>query len=156
LVGVNASDLPSPTSTDAGTPVPITPEPSLEEIATAVPAQALQPANQVTVQVNLFHGFESEDASLLYGPALNQFDAVTLVVNVSPPLPGIDIFALNPAPDIVPVWIGTVADVAPAASKGVQLEAVGELVGRDSRVLVTPKKGGAKTASALKGTVLVE
>jgi hypothetical protein len=151
---VAASDLPS--ETEAPSTGPATPEPSLEEIPTAVPAEALKPANQVNVQVRLFHGFEATDTSLLYAQALNHYPDVNLVADIAPPIAGYDIFAVDPAPDVIVVWIGTVADVAPAIARGIMLEAVGELTGRDATVLVTPKKGGAKSAAALKGSILID
>jgi NitT/TauT family transport system substrate-binding protein len=158
LFGIAASDLP-PTDTpepSGVTPPPITPEPSLEEISTAVPAEALKPANQVSLNVQLFHGLETTDAALLYADALDHYTAVNLIDNVSPPIAGYQPFAVNEAPDTVTVWIGTVADVAPAAAAGVTLEAVGELSGRDTTVLVVPKKGGAKSVADLKGKVLYD
>jgi hypothetical protein len=150
----NPSDLPG--ETEAPSTGPATPEPSLEAIATAVPAQALQPATQVNVQVRLFHGYAATDTALLYAEALGHYPKVNLVVDIAPPISGYDIFAVDPAPDVVPVWIGTLADASAAAGKGVKLEAVGELTGRDPTVLVTPKKTAAKGVAGLKGKVLVD
>ncbi len=151
---VAASDR--PTETEAPSTGPATPEPSLEAIATAVPADALKPANQVNVQVRLFHGYEATDAALLYAEALDHYPSVNLIVDVAPPIAGYDIFAVDSDPSVVPVWIGTAADAAAAAGKGVTLKAVGELSGRDSTVLVVPKKGGAKSVAGLKGRVLFD
>ena len=71
---------------------------------------------------------------------------VNLEVNLAPPIPGYDPFAVEPAPDSLDLWVGTVADVAPAVAEGLSLEAVGEVTGRDPTVLVT--KGIAAEASA--------
>ncbi len=151
---VAESDRPS--ETDAPSTGPATPEPSLEAIATAVPAQALKPSQQVNVQVRLFHGYEASDAALLYAEALNHYPDVNLVVDIAPPISGYDIFAVDSAPAVVPIWIGTAGDVAVAAARGVTLQAVGELTGRDSTVLVTPKKTAAKGVAGLRGKVLVD
>jgi NitT/TauT family transport system substrate-binding protein len=114
--------------------------------ASAEPAAKLQPDQQVGVQVHLFRGLNAADAPLQYAQALDIFRPVNLEVNLAPPIPGYDPFAVEPAPASIDLWVGTVADVAPAVAEGLSLEAVGEVTGKDPTVLVT--KGSTATASA--------
>jgi NitT/TauT family transport system substrate-binding protein len=122
----------------------------------AEPAAKLQPDVQVSVEIRLFRGFGPADAPLQYAQALDLYRPVNLVVDLAPPIAGYDPFQVDPAADVVAVWIGAVADIAPAATRGMQLEAVGEVSGRDTTVLVTKGKAQIKLA-ALKGkTVLAD
>jgi NitT/TauT family transport system substrate-binding protein len=118
------------------------------------PAAALQPDVQVSVEVRLFRGFGPADAPLQYAQALDLYRPVNLVVDIAPPIAGYDPFQVDPAADVVAVWIGAVADVAPAAASGLKLEAVGEVTGRDTTVLVAEGKGPLKLA-ALKGKTVI-
>ncbi len=114
--------------------------------ASAEPAAKLQPDQQVGIQVHLFRGLNAADAPMQYAQALDIFRPVNLEVNLAPPIPGYDPFAVEPSPNSLDLWVGTVADVAPAVAEGLSLEAVGEVTGRDPTVLVT--KGIAAEASA--------
>jgi hypothetical protein len=145
---------PGPTESPEPT-VAITPEVSTTVVETALPALALKPTDQVNVEVQLFTGFGPDVAPLQYGEALDRYRPVNLIVNLAPPIVGYDPFQVAPAPDVVPLWVGTVADMAPSAASGRMFEAVGELTGRDSTVLVT-RKGGPTSPAAVKGPLLAD
>ena len=124
---------------------------------TPAPAVALKPTTQTSISVQLFRGFGPADAALQYGQALDSYTASNIVLNLATPLVGYDPFTVQPAPDSVNLWVGTVADVAGARAKGLDLVAVGEVTGRDPTVLVLPAKQGKEPLTSLKGkTVLAD
>jgi NitT/TauT family transport system substrate-binding protein len=138
-----------------GTAVPNggTPGPS----ATPAPAIALKPRNETSVSVRLFRGFGPADAPLQYAQALDSYRDSNLVVDITPPIAGYDPFQVEAAPDSLALWVGTVADVAPAAAAGLDLVAVGESTGRDPTVLVVPAKQAGESLTKLKAaTVLAD
>lgn len=130
-----------------------TPEPT----ATPAPAVALKPSTLTSVSVRLFRGFNASDAALQYAQALDAYAASNLTIDIAPPIAGYDPFSVEAAADSVTVWVGSVADVAPAKAAGLDLEAVGEITGRDATVLAVPATHGRVPLTGLKGkTVLAD
>ena len=133
-------------------------EPSAGETAgptdTPPPAAKLKPDTLVNVQIRLFRGLGPADAALLYGQALDSYRDANLSADISPPIPGYDPFAVEPAADSLTLWVGTVSDAAPAIAIGLQLTAVGELSGRDPTVLAGLKATMPKTFSELEGQTI--
>ena len=130
-----------------------TPSPS----PTPAPAVALRPVNKTSVSVRLFRGFNAADAGLQYAQALDSYTESNLVIDIAPPITGYDPFSVEPAPDSVTLWIGSAADVAPAKAAGLDLEAVGEITGRDATILALPATlAGAPLADLQGATVLAD
>lgn len=112
---------------------------------TPPPAAKLKPDDLTDVQLRLFRGLGPADAALLYGQALDAYRDANLTVDISPPIFGYEPFAVEPSEGTVTLWVGTVSDVAPSVSAGLDLVAVGELSGRDPTVLA-----GLKTTMPTK------
>ncbi len=124
---------------------------------TPAPAVALRPEARTSVSARLFRSFNAADAGLQYAQALDSYAESNLVIDIAPPIVGYDPFAVEPAPDSVTVWVGSAADVAPAAAAGLDLRAVGEITGRDATVLALPSDRQGEPLSALAGqTVLAD
>jgi ABC-type nitrate/sulfonate/bicarbonate transport system substrate-binding protein len=122
---------------------------------TPPPAAKLKPDNLTNVQIRLFRGLGPADAALLYGQALDSYREANLTADISPPIPGYDPFAVEPAEDSLTLWVGTVSDVAPAVAAGLHLTAVGELSGRDPTILAGLKKTLPKQLSDLESRLVV-
>jgi NitT/TauT family transport system substrate-binding protein len=128
-----------------------TPEPT----ATPAPAVALRPENETSVSVRLSRGFGPADAALQYAQALDSYRDSNLIVDLVPPIVGYDPFQVEAAPDSLALWVGTVADIAPAAAAGLDLVAVGEITGRDPTVLVVPVDRTGEPLGALTGATVI-
>ncbi len=124
---------------------------------TAAPAVALRPENKTSVSARLFRGFNAADAGLQYAQALDAYTDSNLVIDIAPPIAGYDPFSVEPAADSVTLWIGSAADVAPAKAAGLDLEAVGEITGRDATVLALPASlAGAPLGDLGGATILAD
>jgi NitT/TauT family transport system substrate-binding protein len=124
---------------------------------TPPPAAKLHPDATTNISLRLFRGYGPADSALLYGQALDSYRDVNLVVDIAAPIPGYDPFTVEPAQDSLTLWVGTVSDIAPSVAAGLQLEAIGELSGRDPTVLAGPTKKLPKSLRALEGrTVTVD
>ncbi len=124
---------------------------------TPAPAEALKPAELTSVSVQLFRGFGAADAALQYGQALDSYAQSNIALNLIAPIPGYDPFAVEPAPASVTLWVGAVADVAPAKAAGLDLVTVGEITGRDATVLAVPSAEATAPLATLHGkTVLAD
>lgn len=122
---------------------------------TPPPAAKLKPDNLTNVEIRLFRGLGPADAALLYGQALDSYRDANLTADISPPIPGYDPYAVEPAEDSITLWVGTASDLAPSVAAGLKLVAVGELSGRDPTVVAGLKKTLPKKLTDLAGKQVV-